>query len=51
VITPDAELVTGDGVLVLDEVQAEGKAAMSATAWLAGWRSADGAPQPVFERP
>jgi methionyl-tRNA formyltransferase len=51
VITPDAGLVTGDGVLVLDEVQAEGKAVMSAAAWLAGWRSADGAPQPVFERP
>lgn len=51
VVEHDAGLVTGDGALVLDEVQPEGKAAMSAAAWLAGWRSADGAPQPVFERP
>jgi methionyl-tRNA formyltransferase len=51
VVGHDAGLVTGDGALVLDEVQPEGKAAMSAAAWLAGWRSADGAPQPVFERP
>ncbi|MCJ7670757.1 MAG: methionyl-tRNA formyltransferase [Acidimicrobiia bacterium] len=43
-------LVTGDGVLVLDEVQPEGKAAMSGAAWLAGWRSTHGAAQPVFER-
>ena len=43
-------LVTGDGVLVLDEVQREGKAAMSGAAWLAGWRSTHGAAQPVFER-
>jgi methionyl-tRNA formyltransferase len=50
VITPDAGLVTGDGILVLDEVQPEGKAAMSGAAWLAGWRSADDAPQPVVER-
>jgi len=47
----DARLVTGDGTLVLDEVQPEGKAAMSAAAWLAGWRSARGASHPVFERP
>jgi len=51
VVTHDAGLVTGDGTLALDEVQPEGKAAMPAAAWLAGWRSADGAPQPVFERP
>jgi methionyl-tRNA formyltransferase len=29
-------LVTGDGTLVLDEVQPEGKRAMDARAWLAG---------------
>lgn len=44
-------LVTADGVLDLDEVQPEGKAAMPATAWLAGWRGADGAAHPRFELP
>lgn len=51
VVERDGGLVTGDGVLQLDEVQPEGKAAMPATAWLAGWRSADGAPHPIFELP
>ncbi len=31
-------VATGDGVLVLTEVQPEGKAAMAATAWAAGFR-------------
>lgn len=33
-----ARVATGDGVLVLTEVQPEGKAAMAATAWAAGFR-------------
>jgi methionyl-tRNA formyltransferase len=33
-----ARVATGDGVLVLTEVQPEGKAAMPATAWAAGFR-------------
>ena len=51
VVTADAGLVTGDGILVLDEVQPEGKAAMSGSAWLAGWRGTNDAAQPVVERP
>jgi methionyl-tRNA formyltransferase len=50
VVTRDGGLVTGDGTLVLDEVQPEGKSTMSAAAWLAGWRSADDAPSPVVEQ-
>jgi methionyl-tRNA formyltransferase len=33
-----ARVVTGDGILVLDEVQPETKAAMPGTAWAAGFR-------------
>jgi methionyl-tRNA formyltransferase len=51
VVEHDGGLVTGDGVLFLDEVQPEGKAAMSGGSWLAGWRSTRGAAHPVFERP
>jgi methionyl-tRNA formyltransferase len=51
VIDREGGLVTGHGVLQLDEVQPEGKAAMPVTAWLAGWRSADGAPHPMLELP
>jgi methionyl-tRNA formyltransferase len=51
IVDRDGGLVTNDGVLLLDEVQPEGKAAMPAAAWLAGWRSADGTPHPSFERP
>jgi methionyl-tRNA formyltransferase len=35
-ITPASGLVTGSGVLVLEEVQAEGKRAMAASAWRTG---------------
>ena len=44
-------LVTSDGVLVLDDVQPEGKSVMSGAAWLAGWRSSGGARRPTFEAP
>ena len=37
-IRPTGELLTSDGALLLDEVQAEGKRAMSAEAWMAGLR-------------
>jgi methionyl-tRNA formyltransferase len=33
-----ARVATGSGVLVLGEVQPEGKAAMAASAWAAGFR-------------
>ncbi len=49
VVDRDGGLVTADGVLDLDVVQPEGKAAMPAAAWLAGWRSREGAPHPTFE--
>jgi methionyl-tRNA formyltransferase len=39
VITAGAALVTADGVLALDEVQPEGKGAMSGAAWRAGLRA------------
>ena len=39
VITPAGELGTADGVLVLEEVQPEGKRPMSASAWLNGLRT------------
>jgi len=39
VITADGALVTADGVLALDEVQPEGKRAMSGAAWRAGLRA------------
>jgi methionyl-tRNA formyltransferase len=38
-ITTTAALVTGDGTLVLDEVQPEGKRAMPGAAWRAGLRA------------
>jgi methionyl-tRNA formyltransferase len=38
-VTPSAELVTSDGVLVLEEVQPEGKRVMAASAWRAGVRA------------
>jgi methionyl-tRNA formyltransferase len=38
-VTAAAELVTSDGVLVLEEVQPEGKRAMPAAAWRAGVRA------------
>jgi methionyl-tRNA formyltransferase len=39
VITAGGALVTADGVLALDEVQPEGKRAMSGAAWRAGLRT------------
>jgi methionyl-tRNA formyltransferase len=50
-IDRDGGLATGDGVLQLEEVQPEGKAAMPVAAWLAGWRSPDGTTGPIFELP
>jgi len=41
VIDHEGALGTTDGVLVLDEVQPEGKRAMSASAWRAGFRADD----------
>jgi methionyl-tRNA formyltransferase len=47
-VGPDGGLVTGEGVLVLEEVQPEGKRTMDAGAWLAGRRGPGGA-APRFE--
>jgi len=49
-VTPTGAVVTGSGLLALDEVQPEGRAPMPATAWRAGLRGASvrlGTPGPV----
>jgi len=46
-IDPDGALGTGDGLLVLDEVQPEGRPAMPGAAWRAGVHGAD----PTLEMP